>query len=390
MTDYRGKHAASARRGRSILLVGPLVIAIGVVVVVLTSREDDPSQVSSDAGASTTAPPVTSATTGPSVTSTTTTTERPPTGSGQSVTIVFAGDMNAEGSLGERLATNAADFVGPFAPIISGADLAVGNLETAITERGSPYPGKSFSFRAPVGVLDGLRLGGFDTVSLANNHGMDFGADGLDDSIAAKRSTGDDFVIGIGADETEAYRPFSTEIKGQRIAVIAATQVIDGSLVDDWTAGPGNPGLASAKRVDRLVQAVVEARAQHDTVVVFLHWGIETQECPSADQTDLASRLEEAGADIIVGGHAHRVQGGGRLGTAVVNYGLGNFLFRANSASGSRAGVFRVTVTGQQVDGYEWIPGRVENSVPRVLDGQAAADEVARWNEQRTCTNLTA
>ncbi len=134
---------------------------------------------------------------------------------------------------------------------------------------------------------------------------------------------------------------------------------------------------------------MVEARAGHDTVVVFRHWGIETEECPAQRQLDLAAQLEFAGADVIVGGHAHRVQGGGRLGTAVVHYGLGNFLFRANSAPGARTGVFKVTVTGQEVNGYEWIPGRIEGSVPQPLEGQPAADEVARWEAQRSCTNLT-
>ena len=196
------------------------------------------------------------------------------------MTIAFVGDMNAEGALADRLAADPAGFVGPFTPILAGADLAVGNLETAITERGSPPPGKAFAFRAPATVLDALRLGGFDTVSLANNHGIDFGVEGLADSVAAKRASGDDFMIGIGLDEAEAYAPYSVEIKGQRIAVIGATQVLDSSLIDLWTAGPDKGGVASAKRTDRLVEAVAAARATHDTVVVFLHWGIETEECP--------------------------------------------------------------------------------------------------------------
>jgi len=379
--------STSAGLARRILLLLSVFGFVVVLALVATNARDDGPEVSS--GPPPTEVPLTVPPGGPTSSDATSTAQRPVTGSGEPVTIVFAGDMNAEGVLEDRLGADPGGFVGPFAPIISGADLAVGNLETAITERGTPVPGKSFSFRAPPAVLDGLRMGGFDTVSLANNHGMDFGIEGLEDSVAAKRASGDDFVIGIGLDEAEAYAPYSTEINGQRIAVVGATQVLDGSLIDLWTAGPDKGGLASAKRNDRLVQAVVDARADHDTVIVFLHWGIEAEECPAQRQFDLATELEAAGADVIVGGHAHRVQGGGRLGSAVVHYGLGNFLFRANSAAGARTGVFRVTVTGQEVNSYEWIPGQVQDSVPQALSGPAAADEVARWEAQRGCTNLT-
>src|SRR4029450_6082886 len=105
-----------------------------------------------------------------------------------------------------------------------------------------------------------------------------------------------------------------------------------------WTATPTQPGLASARRIDRLVEAVSDARASVDTVVVFLHWGIERSTCPTGDQQSLAQTLVEAGADIVVGGHAHRLQGGGRLGNAVVHYGLGNFAFGTRTAGAARPG----------------------------------------------------
>ena len=174
---------------------------------------------------------------------------------------------------------------------------------------------------------------------MANNHGLDYGPDGLEETLAAARQQDDHFVVGIGADDVEAFTPFRAEVKGQRVAVIGATQVLDSSLIGAWTATADHGGLASAKRVDRLVQEVEEARATSDTVIVFLHWGIEKMTCPSLDQQQLAQTLVDAGADIVVGGHAHRIQGGGRLGDAFVHYGLGNFLFKENSAEGARTGV---------------------------------------------------
>ncbi len=310
-------------------------------------------------------------------------------GSGQSITIAFSGDSYFEGGLRNRLDADPVTAVGPFADILRGADLAIGNLETSIATGGTRAAGKEFAFRAPPSAIGVLRAGGYDAMSMANNHGLDYGPDGLAETLAAKRAQPDSFLIGIGGEEDEAFAPFSAEVKGQRVAVIAATQVLDSSLVQAWTATATQGGLASAKRVERLVEEVRAARATSDTVVVFLHWGIEKATCPSADQQALAATLVEAGADIVVGGHAHRLQGGGRLGDAVVHYGLGNFFFKENSADGARTGVFEVTVTGRRVDGYRWIPGRISGSVPQPLVGEDAADELAYWQGLQGCAGLT-
>ena len=188
--------------------------------------------------------------------------------------------MNFEGALRNRLDADPSTAVGPFAEVLSGADLAIGNLETAIATGGTRAD-KRFTFRAPANAIDALRAGGFDAVSMANNHGMDFGAGGLAETLAVKRAQADGFVIGIGGDEDEAFAPFRAEVRGQRVAVIAATQVLDDNLIDSWTATATQGGLASAKRVDRLVAEVRAARATSDTVVVFLHWGVETETCPT-------------------------------------------------------------------------------------------------------------
>jgi poly-gamma-glutamate synthesis protein (capsule biosynthesis protein) len=307
------------------------------------------------------------------------------------VTIAFAGDMNFIGANATRLANDPATTVGPFAPVLSGADLAVGNLETAITTGGTPE-NKQFTFRTGPTAIDALRAAGFDTVSMANNHGRDFGAAGLADSLEVRDAQPDQFIIGIGHDEADAFKPFRTTIKGQRISVIAATQILDSNLLTAWTATPTQPGLASAKRVEQLVAAVRAARTDSDTVVVFLHWGTESNTCPNEAQPTLAKALAEAGADLVVGGHAHRVQGGGFLPGSgpFVEYGLGNFLFKAQGAASAVTGVLVLTVTGRKVDKYEWVPGTIVDSQPRPLEGAAAADAVAAWDGLRDCAGLLA
>jgi poly-gamma-glutamate synthesis protein (capsule biosynthesis protein) len=317
--------------------------------------------------------------------STSTTTTAPP----QPVTIVFAGDINFEGQMANRLANDPQTAIGPFTPILAGADLAIGNLETAIATGGTPE-NKEFTFRAPPVALDALRAGGFDAVSLANNHGRDYGPDGLTETLAVREAQPDHFIIGVGRDDLDAYAPFVATVKGQRIAVIGATQVLDAELIAAWTAAPGHPGLASAKNVDALVAAVQRARADADTVVVFLHWGIERNTCPSDVQKALAAQLSAAGADIVIGGHAHRLQGGGMLGPTFVGYGLGNFDFTAVGAGAEKTGVIEVTVTGRHIDGYRFVPGVIRGAVAQPLEGAAADGAAADWDALRGCTDLTA
>ncbi len=273
------------------------------------------------------------------------------------------------------------------APLLSSTDLTVANLETAITSRGEGAT-KAFTFRAPPSILTGLQTAGIDVVSMANNHGLDFGPDGLADSLDAKRAAPIP-VVGIGADDTEAFAPARVTVKGLKIAIIGATQVLDANLITPWTATATKGGLASAKRVDRLVAEVKRAERSSDIVIVFLHWGTEKNECPNPAQKELARALAAAGTTLVVGGHAHRVQGGGFLGRTLVDYGLGNFGFRASSPDAAHTGVLTVTMQGSTVKGYAWHPGTIQSSRPVPLTGGAAQQAVATWNRLRACTGLT-
>lgn len=302
------------------------------------------------------------------------------------VVLAFGGDVHFEGVLESKLAADAHELLRPIRRILRQADLAVVNLETAVTTSGSPAS-KTFVFRAPPTAFAALRGGGVDVASMANNHGLDYGAAGLRDSIAAARRYHFP-LVGIGLDAKQAYRPFRRTIKGQRISVIGATQVLDAELVSSWTAGRDKPGLASAKDVSRLVQEVRAARRTSDTVVVFLHWGIELEQCPSSDQKTLAKQLVAAGADVVVGGHAHRVQGAGRMGNALVGYGLGNFVWYGTSALSTQTGVLLVTVDGHRVVGYRWEPARIVDGVPQSLTGSARRSELSSWRGLRNCTGL--
>ncbi len=312
---------------------------------------------------------------------------RPGEGSGRRITLAFGGDVNFEGTPRSLLdADPAALFAGVADPLA--ADLTIVNLETAVTERGTAAP-KEFNFRAPASAFAALRGAGIDVVTLANNHGMDYGEEGLSDTLAAAEDPATGVpLIGAGRDVTEAYEPFRLSLRGQRISVFGASRVTDGHLVEPWTATGDRPGLAVAEDPTRLIAAVAAERPRTDTLVVYLHWGRERVDCPIADQPEVADALIAAGADVVVGSHAHVPLGGGLRGGSYVHYGLGNFLFGSATGPSAESGVLRLTMTGRRVDAVEWVPVRLSSGVPEVLEGEAAESARADWNDLRDCADL--
>jgi poly-gamma-glutamate synthesis protein (capsule biosynthesis protein) len=139
---------------------------------------------------------------------------------------------------------------------------------------------------------------------------------------------------------------------------------------------------------NRLVQQVVRVRRTSDTVVVYLHWGQELESCPLERQVTLAKRLVKAGADIIVGSHAHILLGGGMLGRAFVDYGLGNFVFYTGGGIAAQTGVVEVTATGRRIDGYRFVPATISGGRPVPVTGSERASRIAEWNALRGCTGL--
>ncbi|WP_157248768.1 CapA family protein [Nonomuraea typhae] len=300
-------------------------------------------------------------------------------------TISFGGDVHFEGILRTRLNANPRTAFGPIATVLSRADLAMVNLETAITTGGTKAPGKEYTFRAPESAFAALKAAGVDVVTMANNHGMDYMQTGLADSLAAiKRARYP--VVGIGRNEDAAYKPWRKTINGNRVAIIGATQVMDAEFIQAWTATDAQGGLASAKNEPRLIQEVRKARKNSDTVIVYLHWGTELMTCPNPAQRALAPRLVQAGADVVVGGHAHVLLGSGYLGKSYVNYGLGNFLWYGNSATG----VLTLTINGRKVTKDEWTPAAIQGGTPIPLTGTARTQAITSWKALRSCTGLSA
>jgi poly-gamma-glutamate synthesis protein (capsule biosynthesis protein) len=313
-------------------------------------------------------------------------------GDGKAVTMAFGGDLHFAGAVGTALTRDPATALGnTISQLFAGAQLRMVNLETAVTDNGTcPQPqDKDFIFDAPPTAITALRSASITLATQANDHAVDCGTKGLtqDLSIAASAKFP---IIGIGHDAAQAFAPYRVTIDGQRISVIAATQVIASNLVSSWTATTSQPGVASALDPTQLVRAVQQARRTSDTVIVYLHWGTEVDTCPNPQQKPLAEQLVKAGADIVIGTNAHVLQGSGYLGSAYVDYGLGNFAFYDDTAPETDSGSLIVTAIGRHIASVAWRPANILAGLPQPLSGPPAAAAVQAWQAARSCTNLAA
>lgn len=315
------------------------------------------------------------------------------------VRIAVAGDVHFEGALAARL-RSPDTALAPAASALAAADLAIVNLETSVGTGGRPEPGKRFVFSAGPAAFTALAEAGVDVASMANNHALDHGRARLPSTVRTARAAADAdpplAVVGIGRDAGEAFRPALTEVRGTLVATLAASVADQDPTADrtgHWAATARRSGAASALDPARLLAEVRRVDARADVVVAYLHWGVQGERCPSADQRSLATRLVDAGADVVVGSHAHLLQGDGRLGLGYVAYGLGNFAWYSPGPTG----VLTLTVqpppdpSGRAtVVRSRWWPAAIATTgLPTALRGEAASDFRVERETLRACAGLT-
>lgn len=309
------------------------------------------------------------------------------------VTLAFAGDVHFQLNASSLL-VHPETGLGPVDRPLAGADVAMVNLESAITERGSldpkelEAPADRFWYRAPPTALDLLDAAGVDVVTVANNHGADYGPVGLHDTLRAAR-TSPVAVVGVGRDRAAAFTAYRTTVRGTRLAFLAGDASPRESRGSVWAAGPSTPGLAAAHeaRPRALLRAVRAADRDADVVVVYLHWGLEGRGCPTGRQRTAAQALAGAGADVVVGSHAHVLLGAGLLDGAYVDYGLGNFVWYRDSEPDT--GVLRLRLEDGEVVADDWVPARIHGwGAPLPLRGPDRDRAIARWRGLRACTGL--
>lgn len=307
------------------------------------------------------------------------------------VRLSFAGDVHFADKVRKQAGSSGLRTV---PGLLADSDIAMLNLETALTSRGHVTP-KEFSFRAPTKVLKTLRARGVDVVSMANNHALDYGSVGLADTLRARASSRLP-VVGIGANAAEAIKPWVKDVRGTTFAYFAgmnAEPLSDeknpAALTRKWVAGPSSAGLViTPKREAALLSAIRQWSTKVDVVVIDMHWGIEATPCPSGRQTSLMARLRSAGADVIVGSHPHVLQGAGFAGTAAVGYSLGNFVWYNQYSKYSA--VLNVDIVDGKPARMSYTPVKIgADGLPRRATGVGAAWVRSRMASGARCANLS-
>ena len=248
------------------------------------------------------------------------------------------------------------------APALRAADLALANLEGAVSTRGAPVPGKLYTFRGPPSALRAAAsFAGLDVVSLANNHSLDYGRTAFLDTIANARRFGLR-TVGGGSSLTRARRPAIVKRGGLRVAFLGFSDV----RPLGFDAGAGRPGTVPA--FPEIVRADVRsARRRADVVVAYFHWGIERATVPTWRQRDLAETALGAGAAVVLGAHPHVLQPVERRGRRLVAWSLGNFVFAAHSPATTRTGILRIRLGARGVVGTSFRRARIDWVRPRLL-----------------------
>jgi poly-gamma-glutamate synthesis protein (capsule biosynthesis protein) len=257
-------------------------------------------------------------------------------------------------------------------PLLDSADVNVINFEGVATNAFVPHTSKSFLLKMPLSVPAMLSHVGVDVALLANNHAMDFGFQGLYDTVTTLREAGM-AVGGAGADLAEALKPVILGAGGRSVCLLAFSR----TLPESFWATETSPGTAyvdfdeTARHIERCKDA------GHFTIANF-HWGQELKFQPKKYQRDLARVAIRAGADTVIGHHPHVLQSVEIYRGRPIFYSLGNFHFGSmpvgRPQQGMAVGIRFPRDTGPLV--YRLVPMQVTNEVinhvPRLFkDGEA-------------------
>ena len=305
------------------------------------------------------------------------------------VTVSVVGDI----MLGRGVAAaaggsgDAALALRPTAQRLAAADITVGNLENTLSRAGSPRQGGD-SFAADPAVITGLRDSGFDVLGLANNHAGDFGDLALVQTVRRLRDGGID-TFGAGRTVRQAWEPAVVEREGISFGFIGFNAIGETPAV-----APGQPGAVSIAMpprtgpldrgaLRRFEIAVRRLAADVDVVVVMPHWGTQYTNRPEPIQRVVARRLVAAGADAVVGGHPHWLQGVELVRGRLVAHSLGNFVFDMDFMRETQQGaILEMTFWRDELKAAELVPYVMDDRfAPRVVTGRLAEEVLAVMRE---------
>ncbi|MBS1212715.1 MAG: CapA family protein [Proteobacteria bacterium] len=208
---------------------------------------------------------------------------------------------------------------------MSSADYSVCNFEAPITGYGEKQRKSGPHLSQPAETISGLKRQGFDLLLLANNHSMDFGADGLAATLEASKSAGMD-ALGAGQDSEAAYSPLIKDIGGVRVGLINACEAQFGVIDQFERVSAAGYAWINHPKIDK---TIIDLRRSCDFVIVFSHAGLEHYSIPQKEWRARYKHFCDLGADAVLGSHPHLPQGYEEYNGSLIFYSLGNFYFDA-------------------------------------------------------------
>jgi len=243
------------------------------------------------------------------------------------------------------------------ADFLQTADLVFGNLEGSISSHGKNQ-GSIYSFRFNPLIAPALKSAGFNVISLANNHILDWGGEALADTISILKENNIDSV-GAGLNREKANSPVIKKINGTKIAFFAFTNLYPEGL----EASQNNPGVSSFD-LEKIKEEIknLKQSGRADIVIISLHWGEEYKKEANDFQKQIARSLVNFGADILIGHHPHVVEEVEKYGNSWIAYSLGNFVFDQNFSKETMEGLaLKVSIKNKKVESVETFDVKINN-----------------------------
>lgn len=248
-----------------------------------------------------------------------------------SLRLMAVGDIMMGRTIGKNANGSYNTLFSEVKPILNDADILFGNLESPLSDRGSKISGKGITFTAKPKSAGALSYAGFDVVSIANNHILDYNYPSLSQTIEVLDNK-KILHCGAGQNLTQARQPAIIDHFGLKVAFLAYTDMYNIRYSKNgitFEAGENKAG-AAPRKLDYILEDINNARSKADMVIVSLHWGVEETFTVTDEMREFAHTLIDSGADAILGHHPHQIQGIEIYNGKPIAYSLGNFIFDQN------------------------------------------------------------
>lgn len=297
----------------------------------------------------------------------------------ETIVIHSVGDVGLHGRLAASVKEYGSSF--PFVHVrdtLRSADIRFANLEIPFASEDEMLPDGRYRF-VPPQAIGSLCEAGFNLVSLANNHIMDFGTDGLERTLSLLRDAGIAHV-GAGVDLRAARKPAVLTVKGTTVGLLSY------AMQGHHTATKNKPGAAPMD-LGLITEDLRELRRNVDIVLVSLHFGMIYTDYPTAEQRQIAHKLVDEGALLILGHHPHVCQGIETHANGLIAYSLGEFVFdpaagniyaRIAREKRKMSIILRCVVRGSEILECTPLPVHANASLQPVLPGGPLGEKISR------------